>query len=140
MHGAAALTGGAQLASPGRDVKLHWARSHIGAIRGTMTLRLSRRRRSDLSQHFQVLQDNLWREGRVPGGGVSAPRGELSFPNPRLERTRWEATTESQHIRKSAGKRGLPRKFKVEISSGHRGDGAGKRKGKKKREFLLCAS
>lgn len=99
MHGAAALTGGAQLASPGRDVKLHWARSHIGAIRGTVTLRLSRRRRSDLGQHFQILQDNLRREGKVRGGGMSAPRSELSFPNPWPERARWEATTESQRIK-----------------------------------------
>lgn len=88
-----ALTRGAQLAGPGWDVKFHWAGSHIGAIGGTVILRLSRRGRSDLSQHFQVLQDNLRREGRC---GVSTHRGELSFPNPQLERVRWDANSKSR--------------------------------------------
>lgn len=76
---AAALTGGAQLASPGRDVKLHWAGSHIRAISGIVILCLSCWGRSNLSQHFQVLQDNLQREGRC---GVIGCRGRrrVSFP------------------------------------------------------------
>lgn len=141
-HRAAALTR-AQLAGPGRDVKLHWARSHIGAVRGTVTLRLSCWGRSDLGQHFQVLQDNLQREGRHRVSmhrGRGSWRGQLSFPNPRLERARWEADAKSQHIKKGVGKRGLPMKFKVEISNDCREDGAGKRKGGKTPQLLLCES
>lgn len=132
-----ALTGGAQLAGPGWDVKFHGARSHIGAVRRTVTLCLSCWGRRNFSQHFQVLQDNLGREGRR---GVSRHRdggsqqGDLSFPNPGLERARWEANSKSQHIEKGVGKRGLPLGFQVEVSSDCRGDGAGKTKGEGKKK------
>lgn len=132
--GTGALTGGAQLASPGWDMKLHRARSHIGAIGETMTLLcLSCWGRSDLSQQFQVLQDNLRREGWCR---VSTYRGrwlsELSFPNPHRERMRWEANTKSQHTEKGVSKRGLPTK----LLSGNfkclqRGWGRKDRRGKK---------
>lgn len=102
---AAALTGGAQLASPGRDVKLHWAGSHIRAIGGTKTLRLSCWGRSDLGQHFQVLQDNLQAEGRCGVIRAGVAEGQLSSPNPQPERERWEANTKTQHIKKGAGER-----------------------------------
>lgn len=137
-HGAVALTGGAQLASPGWDMKLHRARLHIGAIGDTVTLLcLSRWGRSDLSQQFQVLQDNLRREGWCK---VSTHRGrwlsELSFPNPHRKRMRWEANTKPQHTEKGVSKRGLPTKLQVEISNACRGDGAGKTE-EEKSQFLL---
>lgn len=96
--GKGALTGGAQLASPGWDMKLHWARSHIRAIRGTVTLLcLSCWGRSDLSQQFQVLQDNLRREGWC--------RVSFAFQI-HVEGIRWEANTKSQHTEKGIVKEG----------------------------------
>lgn len=131
--GTRALTGGAQLASPGWDMKLHWARSHIGAVGGTVTLLcLSCWGRSDLSQQFQVLQDNLQREGWCRVSFLFQIHIQTGW-------VRWEVNTKSQHTQKGLVKEGYLQnsKWKFQMLAEGTGQERQKRKKTKTKQFLL---